>query len=255
MSSRRCAQRRDGDVDDRRAGRTGPGGSVLLRTSAARLAVGRGDDADVDRQLASSRPGGSCGPPARAAAWSACASGSSADLVEEQRAALGVVEAVRGAASPAPVKAPLTWPNSSDSISSALMAPQLTGTKGRCGARAHPRAARAPPPPCRRRTRPAAAPCWAWRRRGAPSVAQPLIACRVSRPCPRCLPAPAPASSRRSTKFSRSRPARSKQRLDGVEDLVDAEGLEDEVRGAGAQGIDGGFDVGEGGDQDHVALL
>ena len=41
--------------------------------------------------------------------------------------------------------------------------------------------------------------------------------------------------------------------LQGVEELVEAEGLEDEIRGAGAQGVDGGFHVGEGGDEDHLA--
>ena len=41
--------------------------------------------------------------------------------------------------------------------------------------------------------------------------------------------------------------------LDRVEDLVDAEGLEDEVRCAAAQRVDRSLHVGEGGDQDHVA--
>jgi hypothetical protein len=41
--------------------------------------------------------------------------------------------------------------------------------------------------------------------------------------------------------------------LDGVEDLRHPERLEDEVRRAGAQRLDGGVQVGERGDQDHLA--
>ena len=53
-----------------------------------------------------------------------------ADLVEEDRAAVGRAEQpVRGPA--APVKAPRSWPNISDSSSSCGIAAQLTGTKAR----------------------------------------------------------------------------------------------------------------------------
>ena len=41
---------------------------------------------------------------------------------------------------------------------------------------------------------------------------------------------------------------------DSVEYLVDAEGLEQKIRGAGLQGPDGGVEIGKGGDQDHLAV-
>ncbi|MCY1542684.1 hypothetical protein D9M68_784450 [compost metagenome] len=41
--------------------------------------------------------------------------------------------------------------------------------------------------------------------------------------------------------------------LHGIEDLWHAKGLEDEVRCTGAQGLDGGVQIGERGDQDHLA--
>ena len=41
--------------------------------------------------------------------------------------------------------------------------------------------------------------------------------------------------------------------LDGVQDLRHPKGLEDEVGGAGAQGLDGGVQVGKRGDQNHMA--
>ena len=53
-----------------------------------------------------------------------------ADLVEEDRAAVRLLE--QPFVSPtAPVNAPRTWPNSSDSSSVSVSAPQLTGTNGR----------------------------------------------------------------------------------------------------------------------------
>ena len=38
-----------------------------------------------------------------------------------------------------------------------------------------------------------------------------------------------------------------------VEDLWNTEGLEDEVGCTGPQGFDGGVEIGEGGDQDHLS--
>ena len=52
-----------------------------------------------------------------------------ADLVEEQRAAVGLLEAA-GERVVAPVKAPFSWPNSSLSISSRGMAAMLIATNG-----------------------------------------------------------------------------------------------------------------------------
>ena len=52
-----------------------------------------------------------------------------ADLVEEERAAVGELE-LAAAPRHAPVKAPRSWPKSSDSISSSGMAAQLTSTNG-----------------------------------------------------------------------------------------------------------------------------
>ena len=57
-----------------------------------------------------------------------------ADLVEEQRAAVGELEPA-DARGHAPVKAPFSWPNSSLSSSSRGIAPQLTGTNGPSRAR------------------------------------------------------------------------------------------------------------------------
>ena len=53
-----------------------------------------------------------------------------ADLVEEQRAALGLLEAAGRARVCAPVKAPFSWPNSSDSIRSRGIAAMLMATNG-----------------------------------------------------------------------------------------------------------------------------
>ncbi len=53
-----------------------------------------------------------------------------ADLVEEQRAAVGLLELADIARRPAPVKAPFSCPNSSLSISSRGIAAVLTATNG-----------------------------------------------------------------------------------------------------------------------------
>ena len=53
-----------------------------------------------------------------------------ADLVEEQRAAVGLLEPALAPASTAPVNAPCSWPKSSESISSGGIAPQFTRRNG-----------------------------------------------------------------------------------------------------------------------------
>jgi hypothetical protein len=60
-------------------------------------------------------------------------------------------------------------------------------------------------------------------------------------------------SARRSTQFSRCSRARSSPLAEGIEHLRDAERLQQEVAGAGAQRLDRGVEVGEGGDQHHLA--
>ena len=93
-------------------------------------AVGGGEDADID-------PGRGCGADAGDLALLEGAQqldlgglGQLADLVQKERAGVGGLE-VAPALGAAPVKAPFSWPNSSDSTRSGAMAPQLTVTKGR----------------------------------------------------------------------------------------------------------------------------
>ena len=59
-----------------------------------------------------------------------------ADLVEEDRAAVAPPRTGRARRASAPVKAPFSWPNSSLSTSSRLIAAQFTATNGRSPARA-----------------------------------------------------------------------------------------------------------------------
>ncbi len=76
-----------------------------------------------------------------------------ADLVEEERAARRPARTSPAAAPMAPVKAPFSWPNSSDSISSSGMAAQLTSTNGWSRRVRTGRGWPARPAPCRRRSR------------------------------------------------------------------------------------------------------
>ena len=75
-----------------------------------------------------------------------------ADLVEEERAALGLLEAA-GRARSAPVKAPFSWPNSSALDQVARDRRHVDGDERAVRAACRSRAARAPPAPCRCRTR------------------------------------------------------------------------------------------------------
>ena len=92
--------------------------------------MGRGDDADVDAH----------GPLAADAddlavlhdAQQAHLRGGRelADLVQEQRPAVGLLEPALAPRVTAPVNAPCSWPNSSESISSGEIAPQFTRRNG-----------------------------------------------------------------------------------------------------------------------------
>ena len=64
--------------------------------------------------------------------------GQLAELVEEERAAIGLCEEARRGRAVAPVNAPFAWPNSSLSSSVSGMAPQFTAMNGPRGARALP---------------------------------------------------------------------------------------------------------------------
>ena len=69
-----------------------------------------------------------------------------ADLVEEERAAVGLLEAGPARRAAAPVNAPCAWPNSSLSSRCSGSAAQLTATNGRLGAPASACSARATSP-------------------------------------------------------------------------------------------------------------
>ena len=100
-----------------RAGSRGRRGSCRALTSAAQVAVGRRDDAHVDRDRRDRRR--RAGPGALSSTRSSLGCRSSAelaDLVEEHRAAVGRARRRRCACSSAPVNAPRSWPNSSLSI-------------------------------------------------------------------------------------------------------------------------------------------
>ena len=117
-------QRRDvlGVVAQRRhpdggcaAGRTGPGGSGRPRPRG-QVAVGGGDDAHVDLDLRRRRPpAGSACRLQHAQQLGLALQRQLADLVEEQRARRRPARRGRRGCSVAPVKAPLSWPNSSAS--------------------------------------------------------------------------------------------------------------------------------------------
>ena len=76
-----------------------------------------------------------------------------ADLVEEQRAAVGELEPAVLAPPIAPVNAPFSWPNSSLSSSDSASAAQWSLTNGPLGARASAGGSRARRAPCRCRSR------------------------------------------------------------------------------------------------------
>ena len=114
-----------------------------------------------------------------------------ADLVEEERAAVGQLEAARACCWTAPVKAPFSWPKSSLSSSVAGIAAQLTATNGRVAPRG-----------CARGSRGRRAPCPCPSRRGrAPSrrSARRARSRRAGAPSPAILP-----GSRRALALGRS---------------------------------------------------
>ena len=80
-----------------------------------------------------------------------------ADLVEEQRAAVRLARTRPGDRACAPVKAPRSWPKSSLSTSVSLAAPQSNDDERAALARRSHRERRAPPAPCRCRSRRGAA--------------------------------------------------------------------------------------------------
>ncbi len=136
MSSRRCAQRRQPHLDH-----VEPVVEVRAERAARRPRPrGRG----WSRRSRGRRPRSPRSPPTGLTlrSWSARrqlhleAQRQLADLVEEQRAAdrpRGTGPACRATA---PVNAPFSCPNSSDSMSSSGIAPQLTATNGSCRAAA-----------------------------------------------------------------------------------------------------------------------
>ena len=123
------AQRRQADRHDVEAVEQILAEQALL-DQPAQVAMGGGDDADIglDRRAAADR---------RVLAFLQHAQQAGlrlgrhvADLVEEQRAAVGLLELAGRRAARAPVKAPVSWPNSSLSISSRGIAAMLSATNG-----------------------------------------------------------------------------------------------------------------------------
>ena len=168
-----------------------------------------------------------------------------ADLVEEDGAAVGRLEAALRRAS-APVKAPFSWPKSSLSTSSRLMAAQFTATKGGClraavverlGHQLLAGAALAPDQHAEVRLRdlldgledPAHG------RARADQLLEAVLALDLLE----------------QQRFSRCRRVRSRARCTTSAHLVVVEGLGDVVLGAGLHGLDGDLLGAVGGDHHH----
>ena len=141
MSSAPLAQRRQAHRRDVEAVEQVLAEQALL-DQAAQVAVGRGDDAHVgaDRRAAADRGVLALLSTRSSRVWAS--ERHVADLVEEQCAAVGLLEAAR-AARVAPVNAPFSWPNSSLSISSRGIAAMLIATNGPVAALAESCSARA----------------------------------------------------------------------------------------------------------------
>jgi hypothetical protein len=148
---RPCPQGREREVQD-----VQPVEEILAEPTGGdrgpQVDVGRRDHPDVDRAL-----GGGADPPHPPLLQGAVElhlhrQRQLGDLVEEDRAAVGLLEQARGDRRSAPVKLPRTWPNSSLSSSASGIAPQLTATKRAPPARPT-RGSRGPRPPCRCRSR------------------------------------------------------------------------------------------------------
>ena len=95
----------------------------------AQVAVGGGDDAHVDLRGCVGADAAHLARLEHAQQLRLQRQRQLADLVEEQRAAVGLLERA-GARRSAPVNAPFSWPNSSASIRLGGMAPQSTTTSG-----------------------------------------------------------------------------------------------------------------------------
>ena len=115
--------------------------------------VGRGDETDVDSRASSFSPMRRTSPASSARSSLACSAlRHRPDLVEEQRAAGGVLDQAGPRAPPAPVNAPRAWPNSSFS-SSDRSAPRSSARRTACRRAGCPRESRARRAPCRCRSR------------------------------------------------------------------------------------------------------
>ena len=95
----------------------------------AQVAVGGGDEPHVDLDVAGVADAANLALLDGAQELDLHRGRNLGDLVEKQRAAVGRREEALVLAT-APVKAPLTWPKSSDSIRFSGTAPQLTETNG-----------------------------------------------------------------------------------------------------------------------------
>ena len=102
-----------------------PAGGDLLGQRAVR----RGDDAHVDLDRLGGADADDLAFLEHAQQLHLRGAGQLAELVEEERAAVGGLEVALALAAFAPVNAPFSWPKSSDSTSSAGIAPQFTAMK------------------------------------------------------------------------------------------------------------------------------
>jgi hypothetical protein len=94
------------------------------------VAVGGGHHAHIHRHFLSEPTGRTLRSSSTRSSLACTGQRQLGDLVEEQGAAARVEEQAFAVPDAAPVKAPLTWPKSSDSMISSAIAAQLIGTKG-----------------------------------------------------------------------------------------------------------------------------
>ena len=123
LAQRRQPQRHDVEAEEQVLA------EQALLDQDAQVLVGRGDDADVGLDRRAAADGRVLALLEHAQQPGLRLHRHVADLVEEQRAAFGLLEAA-GTAALAPVKAPFSWPNSSDSMSSRGIAAMLIATNG-----------------------------------------------------------------------------------------------------------------------------
>ena len=103
---------------------------AAVREQRLEVAVGGRDDAHVDLDLAAAAHARELAVLQHAQQLRLHRRRHVADLVEEERAAVRLLEAAAAAATAAPEKAPFSWPKSSLSTSSAGTAAQFIFTKG-----------------------------------------------------------------------------------------------------------------------------